>query len=134
MEPEEFDVEEVTKFWLLESEEALQVAEHLMEKADYSYALFFGHLAAEKMLKALYAVKLRQHAPPIHNLLRLARALGLDLDEARVEAFTAITAFNIETRYPDFKRNFRKKCTAEYAQGQMMAIRETHKWLKLQLT
>ncbi len=134
MEPEEFDVEEVTMFWLLESEEALQVTEHLMEKADYSYALFFGHLAVEKMLKALYAAKLRQHAPPIHNLLRLAKALGLDLDEARVEALITITAFNIEARYPDFKRNFRKKCTAEYAQGQMTAIRETHKWLKLQLT
>jgi HEPN domain-containing protein len=133
MEPEEFDVEEVTKFWLLESEEALQVTEHLLEKADYSYALFFGHLAVEKMLKALYAAKLRQHAPPIHNLLRLARALGLDLDEARVEALISITAFNIEARYPDLKRSFRKKCTAEYAQGQMTAVKEIHKWLKLQL-
>jgi HEPN domain-containing protein len=67
MEPKGFDVEQVSQFWLTEAEEALHVADHLMEKADYSYALFFGHLAVEKLLKALYAVRLREHAPPVHN-------------------------------------------------------------------
>ena len=31
--------------------------------------------------------KLRDHAPPIHNLPRLARAASLELDEARKELF-----------------------------------------------
>jgi HEPN domain-containing protein len=57
METQEFDVDQVQTFWLTEAEESLRVADHLMEKADYSYALFFGHLAIEKLLKALYAVK-----------------------------------------------------------------------------
>jgi HEPN domain-containing protein len=43
----------VRDFWLVEANEALQVADHLVEKGDYSYALFFGHLAIEKLLKAL---------------------------------------------------------------------------------
>ena len=134
MKMEEFEVDKVSEFWLIESEDALVVAGHLMEKTDYSYALFFGHLALEKMLKALHASRLRQHAPPIHNLLRLARALQLDLDENRVDTLIAVTAFNIETRYPDFKRSFREKCTAEYAKRQMAVIRETYEWLKSQLT
>ena len=29
------------------------MANHLLEKGDYSYALFFGHLSLEKTLKAL---------------------------------------------------------------------------------
>ena len=33
--------------WLEEASESLQVARHLFEKTDYSYALFFGHLAEE---------------------------------------------------------------------------------------
>ena len=41
------NVEKLKKYWLIEAEEALQVAEHLVEKDDYSYALFFGHLAVE---------------------------------------------------------------------------------------
>jgi HEPN domain-containing protein len=49
----ELDVEKIASFWLTEAEEALEVADHLIAKADYSYALFFGHLAVEKMLKSL---------------------------------------------------------------------------------
>lgn len=41
------NAKEVSDFWLEEAEEALRVAAHLFEKQDYSYALFFGHLAVE---------------------------------------------------------------------------------------
>ncbi|MCD6344461.1 MAG: HEPN domain-containing protein, partial [Anaerolineae bacterium] len=43
-----FNTERVVTYWLAEAEEGFQVAEHLLEKGDYSYALFFGHLAVEK--------------------------------------------------------------------------------------
>lgn len=36
------DMEEVKRFWLNESVEAMKVADHLMGKGDYSYSLFFG--------------------------------------------------------------------------------------------
>jgi HEPN domain-containing protein len=106
------------------------VADHLVEKADYSYALFFGHLAVEKVLKALYANRRGDHAPPIHNLLRLAKAVGLDLDEAQTEALVTITAFNIEARYPDLRRTFRRKCTAEFTQVHMATVKELYRWLR----
>ncbi len=130
METQEFDVDQVQTFWVTEAEESLQVADHLVEKGDYSYALFFGHLAIEKLLKALYAVKVQQHAPPIHNLVRLARGAGVELDEARTDALVTITAFNLEARYPDIKRAFRQKCTPEYTADQMMQIKEMFEWLR----
>ena len=52
--PEPDNMDEVSRYWVDEAEEALAVLEHLFEKGDYSYALFFGHLAIEKMLKGLY--------------------------------------------------------------------------------
>ena len=130
MESEEFDVERVKTYWLIEAEEALRVADHLVEKTDYSYALFFGHLAIEKVLKALYVAKFQDHAPPIHNLLRLARAAGLELDETQTDALITITAFNIEARYPDVKQAFRQRCTAEYTERQMVVIKELYEWLR----
>lgn len=133
MESEKFDVDRIKTYWLTEAKEALQVADHLIEKADYSYALFFGHLAIEKMLKALYAAKVQEHAPPIHNLLRLARGAGLELDETRTDALVTITAFNIEARYPDMKRAFRQKCTPEYTGHQMIRIKELFEWLRSQI-
>ena len=50
----ELDVAQIVAYWVTEAEEALGVADHLVAKADYSYALFFGHLAVEKVLKAQY--------------------------------------------------------------------------------
>ena len=132
--PPEFDTERVATYWLTEAEEAFQVAEHLVEKGDNSYALFFGHLAVEKILKAIYAQRLHNHAPLIHNLLRLARLSGLEPGETHTEALLTITAFNIEARYPDLKREFRHKCTFQYATEQMAAIREVLAWLKSHLT
>jgi len=128
-----FDTERVVTYWLTEAEEASEVAEHLVEKGDNSYALFFGHLAVAKMLKAIYAQRLHEHAPLIHNLLRLARLSGLEPDEAQTEALLTITAFNIEARYPDLKRAFRAKCTAEFTAQQMTSIQEVLQWLKAQL-
>ena len=130
MVPQEFDARAVAQYWFTEAEETLTVANHLIEKGDCSYALFFGHLAVEKELKGLYAIRRGRHAPPIHNLLRLTRAAGIEPDEAQTEVLIRITAFNIEARYPDLKRDFRRRCTSEYATEQMVAIREVLTWLK----
>jgi len=129
----ELDVVQVVAYWMTEAEEALEVADHLVAKADYSYALFFGHLAVEKLLKAQYVFKQKQHAPPLHNLLRLARAAGLEIDEETVDKLTTVTAFNLEARYPDFKRSFRQTCTPEYTAQQMSVIKELMQWLRSQL-
>ena len=130
MSSEDFDAQAVAQYWFAEANETVTVADHLVEKGDYSYALFFGHLAVEKELKGLHAIKRGQHAPPIHNLLRLAKAADLKPDEKRTEVLIRITAFNIEARYPDLKREFRRKCTLQYATEQMAAIREVLTWLK----
>ena len=130
MEKEIFDVEKVKAYWLTEAEEALQVADHLVEKRDYSYALFFGHLAVEKLLKAVYVARREEHAPPVHNLLRLAKAAGLETDEIKTAALITITAFNIEARYPDVKRAFRQKCTAQFTGSQMQIVKEVFQWLR----
>ena len=126
---DQFDSGAVVAFWREEAGDALQVADHLIEKADYSYALFFGHLAIEKTLKAVYVARNRQHPPPIHNLVRLARSAGIELEDRRIEALVTITAFHLEARYPDVKRSFRMRCTPEYTHRQMAEIREVYGWL-----
>jgi hypothetical protein len=40
MDAERFDVARVTTCWITEAEDALEVADHLIDKADYSYAPF----------------------------------------------------------------------------------------------
>ena len=117
-------------YWLEEAEEALKVADHLFEKKDYSYSLFFGHLAVEKIIKAIYVKKRNEHAPQIHNLVRLAEQAGIAFSAEQKETLIVITAFNLESRYPDEKRSFRIKCTQQYTAAELQKIRKIIKWLK----
>ena len=129
-----FDILKIESYWMIEAQEALDVTEHLFEKEDYSYALFFGHLAVEKMLKALYVRKKKDHAPPIHNLRRLANLIGIPLDEEKSGKLILISSFNIEARYPDLRRTFRKRCTKQFTEAQIQTIKEVFVWLREMLS
>ena len=41
-----------------------------------------------------------------------------------------ITTFNLESRYPDEKRSFRKKCTEKFTKKEIEETEEIFKWLK----
>jgi HEPN domain-containing protein len=117
-------------YWIEEADEALKVADHLFEKKDYSYSLFFGHLAVEKIIKAIYIKKKGEHAPQIHNLVRLAESAEIGLSLEHKDSLIRITAFNLESRYPDEKRSFRIKCTQQYTKVELEKIGEIIQWLK----
>lgn len=124
------DINKIKDFWIEEAEEALQVAKHLFEKKDFSYALFFGHLAIEKLLKAIYVMKRGEQAPYIHNLTLLGEQSGIVLTDLQKDSLIKITAFNLESRYPDEKRSFRKRCTEDFTQNELKQIQEIFLWLK----
>ncbi len=124
------DVQKIKDFWIEEATESLQVTRHLYEKKDYSYALFFAHLAIEKILKAIYVSRKKEHAPFIHNLQRLAELSGIQLNDAKRDALIKITTFNLESRYPDEKRSFRNKCTEKFTKNEIEATEDIFKWLK----
>src|SRR6056297_657428 len=124
------DIQKIKNYWLEEATESLQVTKHLFEKGDYSYSLFFVHLALEKMLKAIYVSRKNEHAPFIHNLQRLAEISDIHLTQDQKDALIKITTFNMETRYPDEKRSFRKKCTKEFTKMEIEEAEEIFKWLE----
>ena len=124
------DTERIKDYWIVESEYDLKVAWDTFNAGNYSYALFFGHLVIEKILKAIYVNRKKKQAPFIHDLLRLAETLEIRLDQNQRDEFFEITAFNLESRYPDEKRSFRKRCTRDYARKWLIKIEEIHKWLK----
>ncbi|HHT9159869.1 MAG TPA: HEPN domain-containing protein [Candidatus Brocadiaceae bacterium] len=85
------------------------------------------------MLKAVYVVKKGEQAPYIHNLKRLAEMTDVPLTEERRDQLIKLTAFNLESRYPDEKRSFRKKCNEAFTRKELDQIEEIFKWLKLML-
>ncbi len=124
---------DIVDYWVSEADESFHVATHLFEKKDYSYALFFGHLAVEKIIKAILAKNSTEQVPRSHNLLRLVQSAHIEITEKQQHALIRITAFNLESRYPDYKKEFRKKCTAQFTTTELQKIKEIFTWLKLKL-
>jgi HEPN domain-containing protein len=103
-------------YWIKSAKNDWRVAGHLFEKKDYPYALFFGHLTIEKLLKALFVNKFNEPPPYTHRLTYLAEKTELDISPEKLELLEIITDFNLEARYPDEKFSFYKKCTKEFAE------------------
>jgi len=54
----------------------------MFESGKYDWCLFVGHLALEKLLKALFVDQHENDMPPkIHNLVRLAELSSIGLNE-----------------------------------------------------
>jgi HEPN domain-containing protein len=116
-------------YWVKSSGKDWSVANHLFEKGDYAYSLFFGHLAVEKLLKAIFVEKLNEVPPYTHRLVSLAEKVGLDLSSERLELLEVITDFHLEARYPDEKFSFFKKCTRGFTEEHLRRIGGLRRWL-----
>ncbi|MCF8261786.1 MAG: HEPN domain-containing protein [Melioribacteraceae bacterium] len=115
-------------YWVETSKRDLSSMEINFQFGKYDWALFIGHLALEKILKALWVKNNENNIPPkIHNLNKLAEAGKLKLSDQQEELLFDITSFQIETRYPDYKSNFYKKCTKEFSSLYIKKISELYK-------
>lgn len=121
------------QYWSKTANDDWKVANHLYEKGDYSYALFFGHLTLEKLLKAVFTNSEDKTPPFSHNLVYLAEKAGLVLNEEKIELLEEISDFNLEARYPDEKFSFYKKSTKEFTVNKLSQIQEIREWLQQML-
>jgi HEPN domain-containing protein len=127
------DKRQKIQYWLESAEDDWKVSNHLFEKGDYSYSLFFGHLTIEKILKAIYVDRLNESPPYIHRLVYLAEKTSLNLTAEQLELLETITDFNMEARYPDEKFSFKKRCTKDFTEKYLSDIQGIREWLLKQI-
>ena len=127
-------LEEVHAYWLESSDDNFRSMQNMFRAGEYLWALFLGHLVLEKLLKALHAKTKGRDIPRTHDLLRLSILCGLEPTEHQKDALQLITLFNIESRYEDYKRDFARKCTREFAESNMALIKEMQQWLKSEIS
>lgn len=121
--------DELIKYWIDASEVDFSAMINLFKSSDYVWALFLGHLVIEKLIKALIVKNNVQNIPKIHDLNKLAKLTDLQIEDQFLDDLDAITSFNIEARYPDYKKEFYKKCTKEFAENYKDKIIGIRKWL-----
>jgi HEPN domain-containing protein len=129
----EFNANKTVSYWIDGALYDIDTAETLFQNGKYPYALFFGHLAIEKLLKALFVKQKKQHAPFTHSLPFLASKLTIEIPVEIEEKLAGFMEFYFEGRYPEKQKEYYKRCTKKFAMENLNEIKDVFKWLKEKL-
>jgi hypothetical protein len=58
---------------------------------------------------------------------------NIELNESEIAFLLEVNEFNLETRYPDFKLDFYKKCTKQFSSDYILKIKEIYKCIAGQI-
>src|SRR3989339_2122032 len=112
-------------YWLSSSNADLGSAQSILKTGKFIWSLFVAQLSLEKLLKAFWVRDNESNFPPrTHDLNRIANETKLSLTDEEKEFLAEVSSFNIEVRYPDYKNLFTQKCTKEFADKYLTAIKE----------
>jgi HEPN domain-containing protein len=127
------DIDKIVKHWTETSDDDFNTMLALFRSKTYNWALFMGHIAIEKLLKAYFVKQNGEHAPFTHNLYRLAELSGMEISEEYADWLFKITTFNINARYDDYKKEFYKICTVDFTKEWIEKIKTLQQWIKQML-
>jgi len=120
---------DLINYWLESAKMDYATMEKLYQMEEYPWSLFLGQLVLEKALKAIYSQNIDSNAPRIHDLSRLAIAAKIEVPQKDKDNLDVISMFNLNTRYPDAKLSFYRKCTKEYTTKYIDIIKGLYQWL-----
>lgn len=115
--------------WTEQAHYDLKTAQAMMESGRYLYVLFCCQQSVEKMLKALIAKRTQEFPPRLHNLIRLADAAGIKLKEDMADFLRELSAYYIQTRYPEEIADLSLQIKKSIAQEILTKTEEVILWL-----
>ncbi len=124
------DIKEKMRFWNQEAIEALTIAGDLYRLGHYVQALFFGHLAIEKLLKAKIVGIIKNEPLYSHDLVLLSSYAKIKLNTEDLDLLARINVYNIRGRYQDYKKSLHKQATKKFTDRELIAIRKIFKRIK----
>ena len=120
------DITRQVVYWRDSAREDWDVPQDLIGRGRVRHALFFAHLALEKVLKAHVCRHTNDLAPRMHNLVRLVEIAGIRPSQAYMDVLAEMNAFNLEGRYPDL---LTPPPSLIEAQGYLTRTQEVLEWL-----
>ncbi len=97
--------------WLKQGEYDISTAKFMFAGGRYFYAVFMCHLSIEKALKGLYAKKLQEIPPKVHNLIYLLNKIDIRPPEGIGRFLVKLNEASVITRYPDNLEKLQKDYT-----------------------
>jgi HEPN domain-containing protein len=129
------ELKEKINYWVELSDYDFTTAEVMQKTKRFLYVGFMCHQVIEKILKALY-VSTKKSTPPItHNLVSLAKDIGIyeGLSDEQKNFINLIRPLNVEARYPSYKEQLKKTLNEEKCRDILSQTKEFLKWIKKQL-
>ena len=124
--------EEKIKHWINISDYDLETAVAILETKRYLYVGFMCHQVIEKIFKAVY-FKCKEEVPPYtHDLEYLAVRSGFyeTLSEEQQDFIGELNPLNIETRYPEYKKELLKTLTPSICVEILEKTKKLQQWTK----
>jgi HEPN domain-containing protein len=121
--------------WLKGSSEAMTSMRLQLKGKQRTFAMFMGHFAVEKALKAVLVcrkVPTEKWSRGVrgHKLDYLSELAKLQLTVDELTELVTITSFNMNARYDDYKRAFHALCTPQYTSEWSKRINAWYKKLR----
>ena len=117
-------------YWKNTAEEDWITVGVLFDTGRFLHALFWSHLVLEKLAKALWVKNNEGNTPPkIHNLTTLLKQANVDFGDEKMKFLFNFNAFQLSTRYPDYISRIYKTCTKQFAETQMIEVKEIRRCL-----
>ena len=122
-------------YWRQLAAEDMDTAQFNLKGGKHVPALFFWHLGLEKILKAHWVKDNFSDTPPFttHDLQKLISGTSLQCDADCYDFLSIVNTWNIEARYPDYKRTLHRIATGSYMAQHEQKITDLYKWLRLKL-
>jgi HEPN domain-containing protein len=117
---------QLIKYWQTIAAHDYEVMLDLYKSRHYPESLFFGHTMLEKILKAHVVRVTKKQAAYTHDLVRLQEIAQLNLPPENISLLNQINDFNLRSRYPEYKLEFYKLCTAVYTKRYIKQITELY--------
>lgn len=116
--------------WFNQSRYDYDTAQAMLTGGRYLYVLFCCQQSVEKTLKGLFVRKTGEFPPRLHSLLRLAEAAGLTLEGPRADLLGELSAYYVQSRYPEGIAAMGQQVTLEIAHDTLRKTEELLEWLR----
>ena len=122
-------------YWIELCDDDIPVARNLLKSKDYLWMAFICHLIVEKSIKAIIADRTAEEPKRIHDLAKLAEQANLvvELSDEQMDFLEELTPYNIEARYPTYKKKMASKLSPEYCASILTRTEEYLCWIKQKL-
>jgi len=125
-------VASIPERWADQARYDLDTARAMFDSGRWLYVLFCCQQAVEKMIKSLIAARTQEVPPRLHNLMRLAEHASLDIDPAMARTLRMLTAYYVESRYPDELDSISRSASKELAAEVLASTAKVLQWLNSQ--